>query len=124
MSPSHSAVGGGTTGSHDDSWQETADSTPIEEADLQAIYLAALGESKFDSAELEDVHTLVEKAQVTLDPRSPMVRTVLRDMKQLQEAELIHADSAVFVRQVGVSGTRGTRKTKKGTLVPCREVVL
>lgn len=81
-----------------------ADSTPIEEADLQAIYLAALGESKFDSAELADIHTLAEKAQVTLDPRSPMVRTVLGNMKQLQEAELIHADSAVFVRQVGVSG--------------------
>lgn len=75
----------------------------IPEEDLCEIYVAALEESKFDSAELEDVHTLGEKAQVTLDPRSPMVRAVLRDMKQLQESNLIHPDSAIFVRQVRTS---------------------
>ncbi len=58
-------------------------------------------DSKFDSAELEGVHTLTDKAQVSLDPRSPMIKAILRDMKQLQESDLIHPDSAVFVRQVG-----------------------
>lgn len=95
------------------SWQAAAEACEVVEEDLRAIYSAALEESKFDSAELAEVHTLREKAQLTLDPRSPMVRTVLRDMRQLQEASLVHADSAIFVRQVsgerelaGVSGQR------------------
>lgn len=70
------------------------------EDDLREIYVAALEESKFDSAELEGIHTLTEKAQVLLDPRSPMVKAVLRDMKQLQDASVVHPDSAIFVRQV------------------------
>lgn len=92
--------GGGASHQEDEDWQEAADSLTIPEENLCEIYVAALEESKFDSAELEDVHTLGEKAQVTLDPRSPMVRAVLRDMKQLQESNLIHPDSAIFVRQV------------------------
>ena len=74
---------GGDTTHQDEDWQEMADSSVVEEDDLREIYQAALEECKFDSAELESVHILAEKAQVTLDPRSPMVRAVLRDMKQL-----------------------------------------
>ena len=85
-------------------WQQTADSSVIVEDDLRELYQAALEECKFDSAELEDVHTLSEKAQEALDPRSPMVRAVLRDMKQLQEASVVHPDSAIFIRQVGENG--------------------
>lgn len=81
-------------------WQKVADSSLVVEDELKDIYVAALEESKFDSAELAEVHTLIEKAQVTLDPRSPMVSAVLRDMKQLQESNLVHPDSAIFVRQV------------------------
>ena len=40
-----------------------------------------LENSKFDSAELEAVHTLADKAQVILDPRSLIVWT--RNMQQL-----------------------------------------
>ena len=72
----------------------------IDEEGFQEIYVESLEDSKFDGAELEDCHVLAAKAQTTLDPRSPMARAVLRDMKQLQEAHLIHPDSSVFVRQV------------------------
>ena len=65
---------------------------------MREIYVATMEESKFDSAELEEVHTLTEKAQMTLDPCSPMVRAILRDMQQLQEANLVLPDSAIFVR--------------------------
>ncbi len=98
-------VGGGaschdnTDGAEED-WQKAADAVVIVEDDLREIYVAAMEECKFDSAELEEVHTLAEKAQTSLDPRSPMVRAVLRDMRQLQEASLVHPDSAIFVRQV------------------------
>lgn len=81
------------------SWQEAAEACEVVEEDLRAIYSAVLEKSKFDSTELAEVHTLRDKAQLTLNPRSPMVRTVLRDMRQLQEASLVHADSAIFVRQ-------------------------
>ena len=82
------------------SWKEEADSSIIDQNGLCELYVGSLEESKFDSAELEHSHTLAEKAQVSLDPRSPMLTAVLRDMKQLQEASLIHPDSAIFVRQV------------------------
>lgn len=75
----------------------------VEEEALRDVYLAALEECKFDSAELEEVHTLAEKAQEGLDPRSPLVRAVLRDMGQLQEASVVHPDSAIFIRQVCVA---------------------
>ena len=84
----------------DSSWQEEADSSNIDENNFREVYVAALEDAKFDGAELEGTHVLANKAQVTLDPRSPMVKAVLRDMKQLQEAVLIHPDSSVFVRQV------------------------
>jgi len=82
------------------SWQEEADSSTIDEQNFREIYVGSLEGSKFDSAELEDCHTLAGKAQTTLDPRSPMARAVVRDMGQLQEAQLIHPDSSIFVRQV------------------------
>ena len=82
------------------SWQDEAASCAVNEDDLCDLYVSALEESKFDSTEMSDTHTLAEKAEVTLDPRSPMVAAVLRDMKLLQEASLIHPDSAIFVRQV------------------------
>ena len=100
--------GGGEASGHDnmgegqEEWQRAADALTINEDDLRDVYFAAMEECKFDSAELEEIHTLAEKAQTTLDPRSPMVRAVLRDMRQLQEANLIHPDSAVFVRQASV----------------------
>ena len=104
VSSSPGQTGGeGGTSCHDnkeEEWQEAADSLTSVEEDVRELYVAAMEESKFDSAELEEVHTLAEKAQTTLDPRSPMVRAVLRDMRQLQEANLVHPDSAIFVRQV------------------------
>lgn len=80
-------------------WQAEADASIVAEEDLRVIYMAALEDSKFDGAELSVAHTLQDKAQVALDPRSPLVRTVMRDMRQLQEASLVHPDSAIFVRQ-------------------------
>lgn len=104
-SPGRSGSEGGASshaegGEGEEEWQKAADALEIVEEDLRDVYVAAMEEVKFDSAELEEVHTLAEKAQTELDPRSPMVRAILRDMRQLQEASLIHPDSAIFVRQV------------------------
>lgn len=41
----------------------------IDEDGLREAYVAALGESKYDTIELDAVHTLAERAQQTLDPR-------------------------------------------------------
>ena len=84
---------------HDD-WERLADATEIVEAGLREVYVSALEESKYDSAELIDVHTLADKVQQTLGPQSPKVKAIMRDMKQLQESLPIHPDSAIFVRQV------------------------
>ena len=100
LSSRSSNSSGADPAGRDDDWQEMANSLEIVEEDLCELYVAALEESMFDSAELETVHTLIDKAQVTLDPRSPMAKAVLRDMKQLQESILVHPDSAIFVRQV------------------------
>ena len=83
-----------------DDWERLADATEIVEAGLREVYISALEVSKYDSAELLDVHTLADKVQQTLDPRSPKVKAIMRDMKQLEESLPIHPDSAIFVRQV------------------------
>ena len=66
------------------------------------MYVSALEESKYDSAELIDAHALADKVQQTLGPQSPKVKAIMRDMKQLQESLPIHPDSAIFVRQVRI----------------------
>ena len=60
---------GDAPGSPSDDWQQLADATDIDEEGLREVYVAALEECKYDSAELEAVHTLAEKAQQTLNPR-------------------------------------------------------
>ena len=62
--------------------------------------MSVLEAAKYDSTELIDVHTLAEKVQQTLDPRSPKVKAIMRDMRQLEESLPIHPDSAIFLRQV------------------------
>ena len=84
-------------------WQKAIDSEKLDEDALRDVYISALEVSKYDSAELEDVHTLADKAQVTLDARSPKVKAILRDMKQLEESAPIHPDSTIFIRQVSES---------------------
>ena len=93
------------SGARDD-WERLADATEIVEDGLREVYVSALEVSKYDSAELMDVHTLADKVQQTLGPQSPKVKAIMRDMKQLEESLPIHPDSAIFVRQV--------RKTLKG----------
>ena len=85
-----------------DDWERLADATEIVEAGLREVYVSALEESKYDSAELIDAHTLADKIQQTLGPQSPKVKAIMRDMKQLQESLPIHPDSAIFVRQVRI----------------------
>ena len=83
-----------------DDWERLADATEIVEAGLQEVYVSALEDSKYDSAELLDVHTLADKVQQTLGPQSPKLKAIMRDVKQLQDSLMIHPDSAIFVRQV------------------------
>jgi hypothetical protein len=84
----------------DHDWERLADATEIVEDGLREVYVSALEVCKYDSAELIDVHTLADKVQQTLDPRSPKVKAIMRDMKQLEESLPIHPDSAIFLRQV------------------------
>lgn len=41
----------------------------IDSPTIHEMYVGALGDSKYDSAELETVHTLGDKLVATLDPR-------------------------------------------------------
>ena len=89
-----------------DDWERLADATEIVEAGLKEVYVSALEVSKYETAELLDVHTLADKVQQTLGPQSPKVKAIMRDMKQLEESLPIHPDSAIFVRQVRRMGER------------------
>ena len=50
-------------------WQQQVDSMDIDEEGMREVYVVALEECKYDSANLEAVHTLAEKAQQTPNPR-------------------------------------------------------
>ena len=91
-------VDGAAPANHD--WQNIADSSIIDSNGLCELYVSALEEVKYESAELVTSHLLADKLPPSLDPRSPKVRAILRDMKQLQESLPLHPDSAIFVRQV------------------------
>ena len=95
-----------------DDWERLADATEIVEAGLKEVYVSALEVSKYETAELLDVHTLADKVQQTLGPQSPKVKAIMRDMKQLEESLPIHPDSAIFVRQV--RRMRGGEGMKEG----------
>ena len=44
-------------------------SVQIDVQTTQEVYIGALQDSKYDSADLQGVHTLEDKAVATLDPR-------------------------------------------------------
>ena len=68
-SPFASPQKGDAPSSPDTDWQHQVDSVDIDEEGMREVYIAALEECKYDSASLEAVHTLAEKAQQTLNPR-------------------------------------------------------
>ena len=72
MDTSHSSSGpdGAASGNRDGDWQTEAEAEDTRDDDLREFYQAALEGSKYDSAELQDVHLFASKAQGTLDPRS------------------------------------------------------
>jgi len=89
-----------TVPASEDNWQEIAEASVVDHDGLCELYTAALACSKYETSELIDVHILADKLAPTLDPRSPKVRAIIRDMKQMEESLPIHPDSAIFVRQV------------------------
>ena len=68
-SPFASPQKGDAPSSPDTDWQQQVDSIDIDEEGMREVYVAALEECKYDSANLEAVHTLAEKAQQMLNPR-------------------------------------------------------
>ena len=116
----------GAPANQEDNWQREAEAVYVEDDDLREFYRAALEGSKYDSAELQEVHLFASKAQTTLDPRSEpsdhepckhvppsqrgacsvylcrsvKVKAIMREMKQLEESLPVHPDSAIFLRQV------------------------
>ena len=66
-------AGGAAPGNQDDDWQAEAEAVDVKEDDLREFYQAALEGSKYDSAELQEVHLFAGKAQATLDPRSEFI---------------------------------------------------
>ena len=128
MDTSHSSLGGGedVPANQDDDWQREAEAVEVKEDDLCEFYQAALEGSKYDSADLQEVHLFASKSQATLDPRSAVVllsgrsrlylmvhvffrsvkvKAVMREMKQLEESLPVHPDSAIFLRQVNFTNT-------------------
>ena len=69
-SNSSSGPGGVAPGDQEDDWQREAEAFEVKDDDLREFYQAALEGSKYDSAELHQVHLFSSKAQATLDPRS------------------------------------------------------
>ena len=100
QSSAHAATGSPDPSVSGADWQKHADSSQIEEEGLRELYVGALAAAKYDSVELSEVHLLADQLPPTLDPRSPKVKAILRDMRQMEESLPIHPDSAIFVRQV------------------------
>ena len=98
MSTQSSTDGGAAPTNRD--WQVTADASVLDTEGLSDLYISALVDAKYETAELVDCHILADKLPPSLDPRSPKVRAILRDMKLLEESLPVHPDSAIFVRQV------------------------
>lgn len=50
-------------------WQTEAESVAIDANDLKEMYVGALEEGRYDSAPLQGVHILEDRAVASLDPR-------------------------------------------------------
>ena len=61
--------GGAPANQEGEEWQREAEAVSVKEDDLREFYQAALEGSKYDSAELQEVHLFASKSQTTLDPR-------------------------------------------------------
>jgi ubiquitin-protein ligase len=81
-------------------WQREIDSVVIDNDSVSEMYTGALMDSIYDTADLQDSHLIGHKAtDVSMDPRSPKLKAILRDIKQLQESLSLHPDSSIFIRQ-------------------------
>ncbi|XP_078607185.1 uncharacterized protein LOC144879516 isoform X2 [Branchiostoma floridae x Branchiostoma japonicum] len=88
-----------TPGSHLPSWVEQVEAVQLDAGVLAEKYVLALGDMRFDAAELQDYHSFQQNASEALDPRSPKVKALMKEIKQLQSNLPVHPGAAVFVRQ-------------------------
>ncbi|XP_019628918.1 PREDICTED: uncharacterized protein LOC109473492 [Branchiostoma belcheri] len=88
-----------TPGSHLPSWAEEVEALQLDAGLLAEKYVQALGDMRFDAAELQEYHSFQQNASEALDPRSPKVKALMKEIKQLQSNLPVHPGAAVFVRQ-------------------------
>ncbi|XP_066289548.1 uncharacterized protein [Branchiostoma lanceolatum] len=88
-----------TPGSHLPCWVEEVEAVRLDAGLLAEKYVQALGDMRFDAAELQDYHSFQQNASETLDPRSPKVKALMKEIKQLQSNLPVHPGAAIFVRQ-------------------------
>lgn len=82
----------------DSNWMEAMLELEFDREQLRVDYIAMMQDKRFYTAHIQDSHSFQGNMQ-GLDPRSAKVKTLMKEMKQLQQNLPVHPEASIFVRQ-------------------------
>lgn len=85
-------------GDEEGNWMEAFVDTEVDHDALEKDYVTTMQNERFSSAKLQESHSFHGNLQA-LEPRSPKVKALMKEMKQLQQNLPVHADASIFVLQ-------------------------
>nr|KAG5687823.1 hypothetical protein BaRGS_025463 [Batillaria attramentaria] len=87
-----------TSGMSDSNWMEALVELEIDQEQLKTDYITVMQSRRFNAAKIQDSHSFQGNMQ-GLDPRSPKVKALMKEMKQLQQSLPVGPEASIFVRQ-------------------------
>ncbi|KAL8576659.1 hypothetical protein ACOMHN_025134 [Nucella lapillus] len=86
-------------GDDEGNWRDAFVDLEIDEADLEKEYTSAMKDQRFSCARVLESHCFHGNVQGAFDPRSPKVKVLMKEMKQLSTSLPVNAGASIFVRQ-------------------------
>ncbi|KAK7466645.1 hypothetical protein BaRGS_00037253, partial [Batillaria attramentaria] len=97
-----------TSGMSDSNWMEALVELEIDQEQLKTDYITVMQSRRFNAAKIQDSHSFQGNMQ-GLDPRSPKVKALMKEMKQLQQSLPVGPEASIFVRQRRLTDTEMAR---------------
>ncbi|KAK6165686.1 hypothetical protein SNE40_022567 [Patella caerulea] len=79
-------------------WLKDVVTMEINQDELIKSYTNIMASLRFETSNLAESHSYQSNVQA-IDPRSPKVKTLMKEMKQLQQNLPVHPHAAIYVRQ-------------------------
>lgn len=83
----------------ENNWRKAFIDLHVNRQELEQAYQSAMESRRFGEARISDSHCFLSNMNMALDARSPKVKTLLKEIKQLASSLPVQAEAGIFVRQ-------------------------